>query len=72
MNEMNIQLKKHMSKKHIQIPDIPTYSCEICEFGSESLVDMWNHREANHSRTTPDFQPNSKQDMAHALMAEQN
>ena len=63
-------LKHHINNKH---PEISKYACETCASVFDNLVDMWSHRETEHTDKTPNFQPKSRQEMVYmAFFAEQN
>ena len=52
---LNIQLKKHKNAVHrVAEPDLK-YKCASCDFSSNHILHMWEHRTNNHPQQTPNF-----------------
>ena len=63
----NIQLKKHMNRKHCgKETEQGKYKCVLCSFNGNFLHDIWKHRQAVHADAIPEYLPQTKssQDMA--------
>ena len=72
---LNIQLKKHIQQKHEneQI-QIMKFNCNFCDYGSNLLTKMFEHRLDDHKEDTSDFisKHTVVKDMLINLIAEQN
>ena len=68
---LNIQLKKHMEKKHV---DEGKYQCNFCDFNTDVLTRMYEHKFSDHPELKIGFTPKnvtSKEYLVNFL-AEQN
>ena len=49
---LNIQMKKHILKKHF---NISKYRCKECEFETNFIADIWEHALNQHPDTSSQF-----------------
>ena len=70
--KLNMQMHQHIKRNHL--PEGKKYKCNSCNFESDFLVKMYEHKLANHPEIPIDFNPKttSVKDMALNLIAEQN
>ena len=67
---LRIQLKKHMQRYHEE----QKFKCNFCEFQSNVLLRIYEHKISNHPDNPMEFQPNSNpvSEMVMNMLAEQN
>ena len=53
--KLNIQLNKHMKKKHK--PEDCKYQCNFCEFQTDVIIRMYEHRLSDHPEVPVGFTP---------------
>ena len=71
---LNIKMKKHKEKHHTQ-KKTPHYPCNLCEFRSDHIEHMWNHKLDKHTGeyfNVRKFSKDERQNMLFSLVAEQN
>ena len=57
----NIQLKKHMNRKHCgKETEQGKYKWVLCSFNGNFLHDIWKHRQAVHADAIPEYLPKTK------------
>ena len=68
---LNIQLKKHMDRKHT---DEGKYQCNFCEFNTDVLTRMYQHKHSDHPELKIGFTPKkvTRNEYVLNFLAEQN
>ena len=75
---LNIKLRKHKQKHHIQQPDSKEpspklkYQCDGCDFSSDYRVQTVKHRLSEHPELATKFLPTKSEDLIPSLIVEQN
>ena len=75
---LNIRLRKHKQKYHIQKQDSneaspkQKYQCDVCDFSSNYLVHTLKHRLSKHPELVTEVLPTNSEDMVPTLIVEQN
>ena len=75
---LNIKLRKHKQKHHIQQPDSKEpspklkYQCDGCDFSSDYRVQTVKHRLSEHSELATKFLPTKSEDLIPSMIVEQN
>ena len=68
---LNIKLKKHKKRVHEDQDDkSQRFKCNMCDYTTDFVLYIWEHRQANHPNDIPQFSPQSK-DMVLSLLANQ-
>ena len=67
--KLNIQLKAHTRKVHVQDPK---YKCKECKFTSNFAADVWEHVAFEHPNHSHQFPSKENENVVLKLVAEQN
>ena len=72
---LNIQMKKHIKKIHVGSEKEPNYFCNLCDFTTNFVDQLWNHKLEEHGDkyfNHNNFTENDRKNILFSVVAEQN